>query len=54
MPGGGGVIMPEGFEEMTGYGTWCHMALIDKAVFSQRWDLMILEVFSNLIDSMFL
>lgn len=40
-------------QEMTGHGTQCS-ALVHKAVVGQRLDLMIIKVFSNLIDSVIL
>lgn len=41
-----------GIQEMPGPGSWCH-GQVDKVEFSQRFDSMILENFSNLNDSWF-
>lgn len=46
----GGITVPEGAHETTGRGTWCY-GLVDKVVIGQRLDLVILEIFSNLNDS---
>lgn len=48
-PGRCGVSVPGGVQEIT----QCH-GLVDKVVFGQRLDLMVLEVFSNLTDSVIL
>lgn len=54
--GDGGVTIPAGVQEITGRGTKCH-GLVDKVVgqvIRQRLDMMIMEVFSNLNDSVIL
>lgn len=50
---GDGVTTPGGVHETTGCGTWSH-SFVDKMVVSQRLGFIILEVFSNLNDSMIL
>lgn len=48
--GDNGVTILAIVQKVIGHGSWCH-DLVDVVVFSQRWDSMILEVFSNLNDS---
>lgn len=45
-----GKIQSSVMELVTGRGTWCY-GLLDMVVFGQQLDLMIFEVFSNLIDT---
>lgn len=51
--GGSGLTIPGRVQEMTGCDTYC-CGLVGKVAFSQRLDLMALEVFSKLIDSVVL
>lgn len=48
--GGGGITVPGSLQETTGHSTWC-CGLVDMVLFHQRLDLKILELFSNLYDS---
>lgn len=49
--GDGAVPIPGGAQEMTACGTLCY-GLVEKLMFSPRLNLMILEFFSSLTDSM--
>lgn len=49
----GGVTIPGRIQETIGCGTWC-CVLVDKVVFNQRLDSIILEVFSSTNDSVIL
>lgn len=49
--GSDGIAIPGNIQEMTAHGTSCN-ALCDVVVFGQSLDLIILEIFSNFIDSM--
>lgn len=51
--GVGGVSIPEGAQEMAGFGPQCH-SLVDKLEVSQRLDSMVSEVFFNLNYSVIL
>jgi len=51
--GSGGVPIPGGVQKLCGCGTWGH-GLVGMVVFGWWLDLMILEVFSSLNDSMIL
>lgn len=48
--GGDRVTIPGGVQETSGHDTWCY-GRVDRVVIGQRLDSMILEVFSNLNDS---
>lgn len=49
--GGGGGAISANVPEMNGCGIYC-CSLVDMMLFDQRLDLMILEISSNLYDSM--
>lgn len=48
--GGGGVALPGGASGKTGCGTWCR-GLVDRLVLGHRFEFIISELFSNIIDS---